>query len=40
MKFEKAAKIFKDLGEKDKAIDAYKKYSLCHEKMNEFYGAA
>lgn len=40
MFFEKAAKGFKDGGLKDKAVEAYLKYSLCSEKINEFYGAA
>lgn len=38
--FERAAKSYKDLGDKKKAIQAYLKYSLCSEKLNEFYGAA
>lgn len=38
--FEKAAKAYKNLGEKKKAIKAYLNYSLCSEKQNEFYGAA
>ena len=29
MHFDKAAKMFKDLGIKDKACEAYLKYSLC-----------
>lgn len=37
--FEKAAKAFRDAGLKDKAVQAYLKYSLCSEKINEFYGA-
>lgn len=40
MFFEKAAKIYKENGVKDKAIKAYLNYSLCSEKLNEFYGAA
>ena len=38
--FERAAKAYKDLGDKQKAIQAYLKYSYCSEKQNEFYGAA
>lgn len=37
--FERAAKLFKQHGVKDKAITAFLKYSLCSEKINSFYGA-
>jgi hypothetical protein len=40
MFFEKAAKLYKTLGEKEKAKEAFLKYSLCAEKINGFYGAA
>ncbi|CDW78605.1 gamma-soluble nsf attachment protein [Stylonychia lemnae] len=40
MYFQQAAKAYKQLGEKDKAMQAYLKYSQCSEKINEFYGAA
>ena len=40
MHFQKAAKIFKSLGQKDKAMECYLKFSMCSEKINEMYGAA
>lgn len=40
MYFEKAAKQFKQLGEKQRALDAYLRWSACCEQMNENYGAA
>ena len=40
MKFERAAKLFKTLGNKEKALQAYLKYSMCSEKINENFGAA
>jgi len=40
MYFEKAAKAYKNIGEKDKAKEAYLKWSFCCEKQNENYGAA
>ena len=32
--------MFKDCGDKDKAVQAYMKYSLCSDKINELYGVA
>ncbi len=40
MYFEKAAKAFKLQGEKQRAADAYLRYSACCEQLNEMYGAA
>ena len=38
--FEKAAKAYKQLGEKPRAVDAFLRYSACCEALNENYGAA
>lgn len=40
MYFEKAAKAFKLQGDKQRAVDAYLRYSACCESLNEMYGAA
>lgn len=40
MHFEKASKLYKDTGVNDKAIQAFLKFSLCSEKINEYFGAA
>ena len=40
MYFEQAAKLFKQLGEKQRALDSYLRYSACCESINEMYGAA
>jgi hypothetical protein len=28
------------MGDKKKAAEAFRKYSFCHEKINEYWGAA
>ena len=40
MYFEKAAKLFQQLGEKQRALDSYLRWSACCEQLNENYGAA
>lgn len=40
MYFEKAAKKFKQLGERPKAVEAFLKWSSSSEHINENYGAA
>jgi hypothetical protein len=40
MYFEKAAKKFKQIGEKNRAVDSFLRWSACCEQMNENYGAA
>lgn len=40
MYYEKAAKLFKQAGDKERAKEAYLKWSFCCEKENENYGAA
>ena len=38
--FERAAKLYKQSGNKKKAIEAYIEFSNCSEKSNELLGAA
>ena len=38
--FEKAAKAYKQLGDKQRAAEAFLRYSACCEALNENYGAA
>jgi hypothetical protein len=40
MYFEKSAKAYKQLGDKQHAVEAYLRYSACCESLNEMYGAA
>ena len=40
MHFEKAAKLYKQIGAKKQAIEAYLQYSKCSETANELLGAA
>jgi hypothetical protein len=40
MYFEKAAKAYKQIGEKSRAVEAFLRYSACSESNNEIYGAA
>lgn len=40
MRFEKAAKLFKECGNNERALTAYLEYSKCAEKQNELLGAA
>ena len=38
--FEKAGKLYKQLGEKQQAIDSFLRWSACCEQLNENYGSA
>lgn len=40
MYYQQAAKLYKTLGDKPKALQAWLKYSQCSEKIDELYGAA
>ena len=40
MFYEAAAKLYKQAGDKEQAKQAFLKYSMCSEKINEHYGAA